>query len=113
MKDRSIRIAVGTLVLVLLGAAAIVTPIKASIAAGERRERTACLMNLNRIDAVLNCAIPVSTGMNSGDPIDPQLVARLMEGGHTAKRPSGVDYIVLFVVGGHPRCPVHGPLPSD
>jgi hypothetical protein len=69
-----------------------------------------CRNNLLGIAEPLHCCIPREKGLKPGDPIQPEEVATCILGGKIPKCPSGCEYNIPFVAGGHPTCPYHGDL---
>jgi len=75
--------------------------------------RDLCLGNLRQIKQPLNCCIPLEKRLKPGDPIAAKDLADFMRNRVIPKCPSGVDYHIPLVAGGHPTCPYHGDLLAE
>lgn len=75
------------------------------------KDRMACLHNLHRIDHGLNCGPTVALyELKKGERMNPDDVVGLKQNGAVLCCPSGEAYDISYIVGEHPKCPVHGDL---
>lgn len=101
------------LALALVGASVVIVlslPLWAKAQREKQREK--CLQHLCEINEPLNCCIPMECKLKPGDPINQKVmhVTDYFRGGVIPRCPSGVDYMIPFVAGGRPVCPMHGDL---
>jgi hypothetical protein len=75
--------------------------------------RAICLGNLKQIEVPLTCCLPMEHKLKPGDPIAAKDLASFLPHGVIPKCPSGADYRIPLVAGGHPTCPYHGDLLAE